>query len=142
MEVTHLYMRLLAEAGLQPRLVREPGPDAPGVIAFRPPGEVRTFALFPDERDPRYARVTTGMGFERGEAPDPAALLRLANEANRAFRFVRTVVEGRRGVEFVYEGVLEAAGRLAGLLAVAVPALAAAADHLFERLYLDGRAEA
>src|SRR5512137_953813 len=112
MEVTRACMRVLAEAGFRPRLVREPGPDAPGVIAFRPQGDVRTFALFPDERDPRYARVTTGMGFARGEAPDPLLLLRLADEANQAFRLVRTVIDGRRHVEFAYEGVLEAPGRL------------------------------
>jgi len=126
---------LIRRAGLIPTVVRAPTGDDPiGVLSF--PAPDRFYAVFSDERDPHYARVTTGMGFGNHEAPDLAVLLHHANDLNRAFRFVRTVVDSPVRVEFVFDAVLENPDSIARVLEAAVPQLARVADDFFDRLYL------
>jgi len=128
-------LRTLQVAGLSPTLVRAPTDDDPvGVLSFAAPD--RLYAVFSDERDPNYLRVTTGMGFGRTDAPDRSLLLHYANETNRAFRFVRTVVDAPSRVEFMYEAVIDDPDRLPQFLETAVPALARVADAFFDCMYL------
>lgn len=134
-------LELLRAAGLMPTLVRAPTDEDPvGVLSFAAPD--RLYAVFSDEREPHFVRVTTGMGFGRAEAPEHALLLHLANDCNRSFRFVRTVVDSPRRVEFVFETMIDEFSRLPQLLEAAVPALARVADSFFDRMYLPERAEA
>jgi len=141
MRVFDLHLRLLRTAGLAPTVVRSPCDEDPtGIIAFAAPD--RLYAVFPDEQEPRFVRVTTGMGFGSGEAPEKVKLLLIANDLNRSFRFVRTVVDGPRRVEFVFETMVDDPEGLPALLEAAVPALARVADSFFERMYLPDRGDA
>jgi len=141
MKVIERNLRLLKASGLAPTLVRAPTEDDPvGVVSFAAPD--RLYAVFSDEREPRFLRVTTGMGFSSDDAPEHAVLLHLANDCNQDFRFVRTVVDAPHRVEFVFETMLDDLARLTQVVEEAVPALARVADSFFDRMYLPHRAEA
>ena len=141
MKVFESHLRLLRTAGLTTTVVQSPSMEDPtGIIAFAAPD--RLYAVFPDEREPRFVRVTTGMGFGQSDAPEQSMLLRLANDLNRSFRFVRTVVEGRQRVEFVFETMIDDLEGLPRLLEAAVPALSRLADTFFDRMYLPDGADA
>ena len=141
MKVIERHVAVLRASGLAPTLVRAPTEDDPvGVVSFAAPD--RLYAVFSDEREPRFVRVTTGMGFNRSNAPDPAVLLHLANDCNQSFRFVRTVVQTPERVEFVFEAMVEDSERLPDVIEAAVPALSRVADSFFDRMYLPDRAEA
>jgi len=135
MKIIDRNLRRLEVAGLLPSLVRAPTEEDPvGVVSFAAPD--RLYAVFSDERDPNYFRVTTGMGFGRSDAPELPLLLHYANELNRSFRFVRTVVDAPSRVEFVFEAVVEDPDRIPQVLEAAVPALARVADAFFDSMYL------
>ena len=55
---------------------------------------------------------------------------------------MRTVVDGPRRVEFVFETMIDDPEGLPALLEAAVPALARFADSFFERMYLPDRGDA
>ena len=137
MKVFERNLRLLRAAGFSPTALRVPTDEDPeGILALAAPD--RLYAVWSDEHEPGFVRVTTGMGFAPGEAPEEATLLRLANEANRASRFVRTAVEGRHRVEFSFEAALDDPEGLPRAIEAALPALARVADDFFERMYLPG----